>query len=49
VPKARRAATLAVLTGGFSEAELRDAGAAEVVESIAELPVERQALEELAR
>lgn len=29
--------TLAVLTGGFSEAELREAGAAEVVESIAEL------------
>jgi len=29
--------TLAVLTGGFSAAELRDAGAAEVVESIAEL------------
>lgn len=30
-------ATLAVLTGGFSAAELREAGAAEVVESIAEL------------
>ena len=29
--------TLAVLTGGFSAAELREAGAAEVVESIAEL------------
>ncbi len=29
--------TLAVLTGGFAEAELREAGAAEVVESIAEL------------
>ena len=29
--------TLAVLTGGFSEAELREAGASEVVESIAEL------------
>ncbi len=29
--------TLAVLTGGFSEAELREAGAASVVESIAEL------------
>jgi HAD superfamily hydrolase (TIGR01509 family) len=29
--------TLAVLTGGFSEAELREAGAAEVVESIAAL------------
>ncbi len=29
--------TLAVLTGGFAAAELREAGAAEVVESIAEL------------
>jgi HAD superfamily hydrolase (TIGR01509 family) len=29
--------TLAVLTGGFSEAELREAGAAEVCESINEL------------
>jgi HAD superfamily hydrolase (TIGR01509 family) len=29
--------TLSVLTGGFSEAELREAGAAEVVESIAAL------------
>jgi HAD superfamily hydrolase (TIGR01549 family) len=29
--------TLAVLTGGFSEAELREAGAADVVEAIAEL------------
>lgn len=29
--------TLAVLTGGFSAAELREAGAAEVVESVAEL------------
>jgi len=29
--------TLAVLTGGFSEAELRDAGAVQVVESIDEL------------
>jgi phosphoglycolate phosphatase-like HAD superfamily hydrolase len=29
--------TLAVLTGGFSAAELREAGAAEVVESIREL------------
>lgn len=29
--------TLAVLTGGFSAAELREAGAAEVVESISEL------------
>ncbi|HEX7279339.1 MAG TPA: HAD family hydrolase [Solirubrobacterales bacterium] len=38
--KAARAAglpTLAVLTGGFSEAELREAGASQVVESIADL------------
>lgn len=38
--KAARAAgvdTLAVLTGGFSEAELREAGAVQVVESIDEL------------
>lgn len=28
---------MAVLTGGFSEAELRDAGATEVVETIADL------------
>ncbi len=38
--KAARAAevpTLAVLTGGFAEAELREAGAAQVVESIDEL------------
>ncbi len=40
--------TLAVLTGGFSEAELRDAGAAEVVESIGTLRRDRRALEELA-
>jgi HAD superfamily hydrolase (TIGR01509 family) len=40
--------TLAVLTGGFSEAELRDAGAAQVVESIAELRVDRQYLDDLA-
>jgi HAD superfamily hydrolase (TIGR01509 family) len=50
--KAAKAAglpTLAVLTGGFSEAELREAGAAQVVESIAELRIDRQALSELAR
>jgi HAD superfamily hydrolase (TIGR01509 family) len=38
--KAAKAAgipTMAVLTGGFSEAELRDAGATQVVESIADL------------
>lgn len=40
--------TLAVLTGGFSEAELRDAGAAEVCESIGELRKDRQALERVA-
>jgi HAD superfamily hydrolase (TIGR01549 family) len=39
--------TLAVLTGGFSEAELREAGAAQVVETIGELRVDRQALDEL--
>lgn len=40
--------TLAVLTGGFSEAELRDAGAAEVCESIGELRKDREALSRLA-
>lgn len=40
--------TLAVLTGGFSEAELREAGAAQVVESIADLRLDRDALERLA-
>ena len=38
--------TLAVLTGGFSEEELREAGAAEVVRSIAELRKDRGALGE---
>jgi HAD superfamily hydrolase (TIGR01509 family) len=41
--KAAKAAgipTLAVLTGGFSEAELREAGATQVVESIADLDFE---------
>lgn len=45
--KAAKAAglpTLAVLTGGFSEAELRDAGASQVVESIAELQIDRDSL-----
>jgi HAD superfamily hydrolase (TIGR01509 family) len=39
VEAAKRAgvATLAVVTGGFAEQELRDAGAAEVFESVAEL------------
>jgi HAD superfamily hydrolase (TIGR01509 family) len=41
--------TLAVLTGGFSAEELRDAGAAQVVESIGELRVDRQAVEAVAR
>jgi HAD superfamily hydrolase (TIGR01549 family) len=40
--------TLAVLTGGFSEAELREAGAAEVVESIEALRHDRRALTALA-
>lgn len=35
--------TLAVLTGGFSEAELREAGASEVVRSVAELREDRSA------
>jgi HAD superfamily hydrolase (TIGR01549 family) len=35
--KAAGVPTLALLTGGFSEAELREAGAAEVAESIAKL------------
>ena len=41
--KAAKAAglpTLAVLTGGFSEAELREAGASQVVETIGELDFE---------
>lgn len=41
--------TLAVLTGGFSEAELREAGASQVVESIAELRIDRRSLDALAR
>jgi HAD superfamily hydrolase (TIGR01509 family) len=50
--KAARAAglaTLAVLTGGFSEAELREAGASQVVETIEELRIDGEALDELAR
>jgi len=39
--------TLAVLTGGFSAAELREAGAVEVVESIGALRHEREVLERL--
>lgn len=38
--KAAGVSTMAVLTGGFSEAELRDAGATQVVESIADLDFE---------
>ena len=40
--------TLAVLTGGFSESELRDAGAAEIYESIGELRKDRATLARLA-
>jgi HAD superfamily hydrolase (TIGR01509 family) len=40
--------TLAVLTGGFSEEELREAGAAEVFESIGELRKDRSTLHRLA-
>ena len=43
--KAAGISTLAVLTGGFSEAELREAGASQVVESIAELRFDRRALD----
>ena len=51
VEAAKRAGvpTLAVLTGGFSEEELREAGAAEVVEAIDDLRIDRQALAELAK
>jgi HAD superfamily hydrolase (TIGR01509 family) len=41
--------TLAVLTGGFSTDELRDAGAVRVVESIGKLRKDRGALAEIAR
>jgi phosphoglycolate phosphatase-like HAD superfamily hydrolase len=40
--------TLAVLTGGFSEAELREAGASEVVRSVGKLREDRSALARLA-
>lgn len=39
--------TLAVLTGGFSEAELREAGASEVVKSVGALRRDRNTLAEL--
>jgi HAD superfamily hydrolase (TIGR01509 family) len=41
--------TLAVLTGGFSEAELREAGAVEVVEALAEIERPQSLVRELAR
>lgn len=47
--KAAGIPTLAVLTGGFSEAELREAGAAEVVKSIGELRKDRGTLRTLAQ
>jgi len=49
--KAAKAAgipTLAVLTGGFSEAELREAGASEVVRSVGALRKDRSVLARLA-
>lgn len=49
--KAAKAAglpTLAVLTGGFSEAELREAGASQVVESIADLRFDRASLDAIS-
>jgi HAD superfamily hydrolase (TIGR01509 family) len=51
VEAAKRAGipTLAVLTGGFSEEELREAGAAQVVEAINDLRLDRQALDNLAK
>jgi HAD superfamily hydrolase (TIGR01509 family) len=41
--------TLAVLTGGFSEEELREAGAAQVVESIEDLRRDREILARISR
>jgi HAD superfamily hydrolase (TIGR01509 family) len=41
--------TLAVLTGGFSEEELREAGAAEVVESIEKVRHDREILVRISR
>jgi HAD superfamily hydrolase (TIGR01549 family) len=50
VKAAKRAGvpTLAVLTGGFSEEELREAGAEQVVESIRDLKIDRTSLDALA-
>jgi HAD superfamily hydrolase (TIGR01549 family) len=45
---AAKVPTLAVLTGGFSEAELREAGAADVVEAIAELSEPGRLVQSLA-
>jgi len=50
--KAAKAAgipTLAVLTGGFAEAELREAGASAVVRSVGKLRKDRRALARLAK
>jgi HAD superfamily hydrolase (TIGR01549 family) len=41
--------TLAVLTGGFSVDELREAGAVEVIEAFAEIDEPRRVVERLAR
>lgn len=41
--------TLAVLTGGFSEAELEEAGAARVVEAVDQIAADRGSIEALAQ
>jgi phosphoglycolate phosphatase-like HAD superfamily hydrolase len=46
--KAARIPTLAVLTGGFPEEDLSEAGAAGVIESVADLRADRRALRALA-
>jgi HAD superfamily hydrolase (TIGR01549 family) len=46
--KAAGVPTLAVLTGGFSAEELREAGASQVVDSIDELRLDRESLDALA-
>ena len=45
---AARVPTLAVLTGGFSEVELREAGAIEVVREIAQIRAELPSIAALA-
>ena len=45
---AARVPTLAVLTGGFSEAELREAGAAEVVGGVDEVRADSETIQALA-